>query len=80
MSFLLTLDPARFPQVSYSCGVGVVYEFVKSSIIPAVKLELDLRANISGASYGLYVLQDEQLKNITLSNVPLLSSYAIELH
>ena len=80
MMLLLTLSPARFPQVSRSRGVHVVHEFVKCYMIPEVELEIDLRANIFGVSDRLDTLQDDKLKNDHPLNIPLPSLYSIEIH
>ena len=58
MTLLLALDPANSPWVPHSRGAGVVYNFVKRTMIPEVESKLGLRANIFGASDKSDALQD----------------------
>ena len=50
MTLFLALGPTIPPQVPHIRGVGVVYEFFKRTMITRADSELDLRANIFGAS------------------------------
>ena len=58
MILLLALGPENFSYGSRSRGVCVIHEFVKCTMIPSVKLELDSRANMFDISDGLDKLQD----------------------
>ena len=50
INFFLYLGPVIPPQVPRHRGIGVVYNFVKYTIIPGVESELNFCANIYGAS------------------------------
>ena len=67
MMLLLVLSPARSSQVHRSCGIQVAYKFVECSAVPQVKLSIDLRANIVGASYEANALQNNHPKTIARS-------------
>ena len=77
MTLLLALGQVIPPQVPLSHGVGVFYKFVKRAMIPAVKSELYLHANLFGASDKSDALQYNQLKNDHPLYVPLLIPYAL---
>ena len=80
MTLLLALGTAIFPQVSHSCGVRVVHEFVKHAKVPKANSKIDLRVNIFGIINDLDSLQDYQLKSYHPLGVPLQRSYAVEIH
>ena len=76
---LCILIPVIYPQVSHSRGVGVIYDFVKISMVPGGYSGINSCANIFGTSNELDVFQDNCLKNDHPLRFPFLSSYAIEL-
>ena len=80
MTLLLALGPEIPPHAPYGRGVGLVYKFFKRTMIPEVKPELDLRANISGASDELEALQDNRLKNDHPLGILLPRLYTVKLH
>ena len=80
MTLILALGPTRPAQVPHSCGVGVIYEFVKGTTILGVDLKLNLHGNVFGTRDELDVLQDNRLKNNHLIRVPFLSLYTVDLH
>ena len=80
MTLLLTLYPLRYPQVPHSRSVSVIDDFVKRTTITEVKSEINLRANIFGASDKSDALQDDWLKNDHPLGITLPSSYAVDLH
>ena len=79
MTLLRIFSPASPPQVSYSCGVGVVNEFIKCYTIIRGESGINLRADILGASDESNVLQDNCPKKDHLVGIPFLSSYTVEI-
>ena len=77
---ILSVGTASITQVTYNCGVGAVYEFVKCTTIIEEESELNLRANIFGTSNESDALLDNQLKNNHLLGVPLPSLYVVNIH
>ena len=80
MTLLLDLGPTILTRETCSHGIGVVYEFVKLIMIPAVCSENNFHANIFGTNDESEAFQDNRPKNDHPLGVPLLTSYAIELH
>ena len=79
MTLFRILSPAIPPQVSRSCGVGAVNDFIKLSMISRGELIINLRANSFGANDELDAFQDNRLENYHPLGVPFSSLYAIKL-
>ena len=79
MTLLRVLIPKSPPQVSRIRSVGVTYNFVKRSTIPRGESDINLRANVFGASNETDVLQDNRMEKYQPLGVPFPSSYVVEL-
>ena len=76
---LLVLSPAGYTQLHRSHSLGVIYKFDKRYAVPQVKLGIDSRANIFGASYEADALQNNRLKKDLSISVSFMTLYAVKL-
>ena len=77
---LLALGPLSLTQAPHRHGVGDFCKFVKCTMIPGVKSELDSHASTFGASDKSDSLQDNGLRQYHSLVVPFTSSHAVNLH